>query len=216
MAGRLDPKSSLSQPYSPPSRAPQEYSPQLRLSTCSRPPQHTRSHIHEDNLIPANTLADIINETTSQTSTEVRFWDFHEHERQLLPSLQRQIRHIRITVQDFVTWPSMRAGLLVHLTTEEKEAKEAEARKEVLIQCFCRLWTENGPRRPVSTTRTPPHRRREGGCGRLRARLLPPGKCVVVVREGGWRRLRAKQDQLANACDSSGAGHPFHTEKDMV
>ena len=41
-------------------------------------------------------------------------------------------QYIRITVQGFVKWPSMRAGLLVHLTTEEKEAKDAEAWTEAL------------------------------------------------------------------------------------
>ena len=39
-------------------------------------------------------------------------------------------QHIRVTVQDFETWPSMRAGLLVHLTKEEKEAREAKEAEE--------------------------------------------------------------------------------------
>ena len=107
-------------------------------------------------------------------------------------------QYIRITVQDFVTWPSMRAGLLVYLTMEEEEAKEAEEWKEALNKML-NLW----PVAPPMDWKWPTAHGVD--CKDYHPRIGGGKEVVGGYDRGKW--------QLANACDSSGAGHPFHSEK---
>ena len=181
-------------------------------------------------------------------------------------------QYIRITVQGFVKWPSMRAGLLVHLTTEEKEAKDAEAWTEALNKMLpppmdWKWPTAHGVDCKDYHPRIGGGKEVVGGytrgyyllanvwwwCGKevgrgtmlsavalsllwlllggvlqqptltysLSVLLTTAALCALTyafwvggeTEVGGGYEQSKYYYQLANACDSSGAGHPFHTEK---